>query len=85
MTSGEPLDRVSSHTFGPMPGLDVAHFANPYLLCDECLQRAEGFTWYTHKLIPCGHVAATIDTCPTWSPVDGCTCASHVARHFTPS
>lgn len=57
-------------------------FANPYLVCSECLQRATGFHdgercgcddgyW----LMPCEHRhSGALDICASWGPVDGCTC-----------
>jgi hypothetical protein len=57
------------------------YFANPYLICDTCEQRAMGFhdttrcgchagTWN----VPCGHAAGVTSICPSWSPVDDCRC-----------
>jgi hypothetical protein len=57
-------------------------FANPFLVCLECRRPARG---YHHGegscgctagsfLVPCRHDAATESVCPTWGPVDGCTC-----------
>ena len=55
----------------------VTVYANPYIACAQCRQRAAGFfngdgpmeNW------PCEHNAGTVDLCPSWGPVDGCTCA----------
>lgn len=57
-------------------------FANPYLVCrvcgaavtawhdpDQCGCREGGW-----QIKPCGHQAEAVDTCPSWNPVDGCTC-----------
>lgn len=56
-------------------------FANPFLICGACKRRARGFhdpqkcgCAAEHHLTPCGHAAEPIDTCPSWGPVDGCTC-----------
>lgn len=56
-------------------------FANPYLICDKC----KGKVSYWHDPercgcngetfnYPCEHKADIYSTCPTWSPVDGCSC-----------
>lgn len=52
--------------------------ANPYLKCVRCYQRV------THRRLlrnrPCGHRADFLNACPSWSPVDGCTCLSTLGR-----
>lgn len=70
----------------------VEKYANPFLTCEECGRRAEGYVvapghekdfdnW------PCEHRAPITSTCPSWGPVDGCTCQQvfghvpHEARH----
>lgn len=65
------------------------NFANPHLTCDKCKRRATGFHddekcgcdegfWNE----PCEHLNAGVtSTCPSWSPVDGCTCNP---RHAAP-
>lgn len=56
-------------------------FANPHLVCQHCRQPVARMhdgdacgclvgSWN----MPCQHTAGTISRCPTWSPVDGCTC-----------
>lgn len=56
-------------------------FVNPFLICDEC----GGSVPYWHdparcscdgKVFnyPCEHEAGITSKCPTWSPVDSCTC-----------
>jgi hypothetical protein len=59
--------------------------ANPFLACAECGKRAEGF--HDDRCgcdierpvnFPCEHYAAYDDLCPSWSPVDGCTCLAHL-------
>lgn len=57
-------------------------FANAYLACDTCHRPVPG--WHNPDLCgcggagwqnrPCGHQAGVTNTCPTWNPVDGCTC-----------
>jgi hypothetical protein len=55
---------------------DEIHFADPFKQCKVCLKRVTGVTvvdvgaWPN---LPCGHVGYD-DSCPSWSPVDGCTC-----------
>lgn len=56
-------------------------FANPYLTCDRCAQPVP--RWHNNDACgcdagswndPCGHTAMTTSVCPSWSPMDGCTC-----------
>lgn len=61
----------------------VTEFANPYLTCDRCRARVsakfglnEGFG--EARNLPCGHVAGVTSRCPSWSPVDGCGCITHL-------
>jgi hypothetical protein len=57
--------------------------ANPYLTCIACGNRVEGF--YDKpgpvELYPCGHVSDYADNCPSWGPVDGCTCDDALGYH----
>lgn len=62
-------------------------FANPHLLCHECQQPVRA--WHDNTacrctegfwLNPCHHKAAATSACPSWSPVDGCTCQPAHAR-----
>lgn len=57
-------------------------FANPHLICDNCRQPVAGWhdntrcgcgdTWWNN---PCGcKRASVVSNCPSWGPVDGCTC-----------
>jgi hypothetical protein len=50
----------------------IIRYANPYLVCTFCKQQVtedrDGSNY------PCDHVAGTRSTCPTWSPIDDCTC-----------
>jgi hypothetical protein len=55
--------------------------ANPYLACAQCGAHAERFTHTgdgegPSVNEPCGHAADYVDLCPSWGPVDGCTCQS---------
>lgn len=58
-------------------------FANPYFKCDECGNPVP--YWHNPDRCgcdgdvpffnyPCEHTAGITSTCPTWGPVDGCTC-----------
>ncbi len=57
--------------------------ANPYLYCTKCGSSITQFDNVSVNegpllLQPCGHRALRVDSyrdaCPSWSPVDGCTC-----------
>ena len=61
--------------------------ANPYLACVKCGQRVEAFhddacgcpeSGGPLLLMPCMHRNDYRDTCPSWSPVDGCQCIPHL-------
>lgn len=67
-------------------------FADPYMTCnhcgvwvpswhnpDACGCGDEG--WENH---PCGHQAGATSVCPSWSPVDGCTCADLTGMSWHP-
>jgi hypothetical protein len=65
--------RTHTHTMTPL--------ANPHIQCAECGEQVTSFhcaetcgctgsSWNW----PCRHDADTHNTCPTWSPVDGCQC-----------
>lgn len=71
------LTATRTHTY------TVTYFANPYLACGTCGQRAAGFyndrpgpavNW------PCDHASELVDLCPSWGPVDGCTCIEMTGR-----
>jgi hypothetical protein len=56
-------------------------FANPYLKCDKCKKRV--VYWHdpdrcgcTSEAFnsPCEHELGVISICPSWGPVDGCSC-----------
>ncbi|WP_146238360.1 hypothetical protein [Streptomyces sp. Act143] len=61
--------------------------ANPYLKCEQCGHWVTGW----HDPGPCGCDAvtcnapcccraSTVSACPSWSPVDGCTCPQQGGR-----
>jgi hypothetical protein len=58
-------------------------FADPYLVCLTCGEPVQA--WHNDDAcgcdagawnLPCEHPAGITSTCPSWSPVDGCTCAA---------
>jgi hypothetical protein len=53
--------------------------ANPYLICSHCKKRVEGFVDRPGRvtLYPCWH-SEYEDICPSWGPVDGCSCVEHL-------
>lgn len=62
-------------------------FANPYLACVQCSGWVT--SWHdddrcgcddTYWNEPCGHRAAVFSACPSWGPVDGCSCQGHLGR-----
>lgn len=50
-------------------------FANPFILCTylHCGKRVTNVIYPGGFNVPCGHVGS-VDTCPSWGPVDGCVC-----------
>lgn len=71
----------------------VTDFADPFLTCDHCGKFVTG--WHNNDTCgcdascwnePCGHTAGVTSVCPSWSPVDGCTCAAQFGSvdHGTP-
>ena len=66
----------------------LIEFADPYLRCDYC--RAWVDRWHDPGRCgcdqggwqndPCGHQAGVTSACPSWGPVDGCTCAQAWGR-----
>lgn len=57
-------------------------FANPYFICEECRQPVKYHhdaerCWcddFDYHLHPCRHKADIVSICPSWNPVEGCTC-----------
>jgi hypothetical protein len=56
-------------------------FANPFLVCNLCSKPV--LRWHNNDkcgcaaecwIDPCSHNAEAVSVCPSWSPVDGCTC-----------
>ena len=61
--------------------------ANPFLACAGCGKRAEQFhddrcgcDIERPVTFPCEHAAGYDDLCPSWGPVDGCTCLEVLGR-----
>jgi hypothetical protein len=63
--------------------------ANPFLACRACGKRVEAFhddgcgcdeSGGPLLLVPCFHRSDYDDLCPSWSPVDGCTCLESLGR-----
>lgn len=50
-------------------------FANPFLACEECGERVDAMRSDTKANLPCHHGAGVTSVCPSWGPVDGCTCS----------
>lgn len=61
--------------------------ANPYSVCTECKDKV--LYWHDPDRCgcdeeaynnPCKHKFDVISTCPTWGPIEGCTCDVSCAR-----
>jgi hypothetical protein len=56
----------------------IRRFADPYKRCRTCGEWIEGVQEWSGSLSdtnhPCGHPLGYDDLCPSWGPVDGCTC-----------
>lgn len=54
---------------------NTIEFADPFKRCDVCHERVTGVLLVDGPWpnLPCHHAGYT-DTCPSWSPVDGCSC-----------
>lgn len=70
---------VGTHTYTRVHEKTV--FANPYLRCDECGGSVPA--WHNNTTCgchagfwsePCKHNAGLTSECPSWSPVNGCSC-----------
>ena len=75
-----------THTFTRTHTVTVP--ANPYLRCNVCQARVEGFVngpaGDLLTLVPCGHRDSYYDVCPSWGPVDGCRCEKGNRPHGDP-
>jgi hypothetical protein len=61
--------------------------ANPYLVCDWCRGRVEGFIdgEGPARNYPCEHKSGYESVCPSWGPVDGCECPKGSRPHGDPT
>lgn len=59
---------------------DEVIFADPWKRCLTCQSWVDGFYKQSGRLVHCGHKEYA-DVCASWSPVDGCTCASRGWAH----
>jgi hypothetical protein len=61
-------------------------FADPYKICDQCGSWIDGVLDAPGRSInvPCEHKATYTDLCPSWSPVDGCSCIEHLGERRHP-
>lgn len=58
-------------------------FDNPFFICEICRNPVK--YWHDsnrcgcddtgYHFHPCGHIADLISICPSWNPVEGCTCS----------
>jgi hypothetical protein len=57
---------------------NTINFADPYKQCLKCGNWVDGTLVKDGPMIvvPCEHQSDYRDVCPSWGPVDGCTCAS---------
>lgn len=55
---------------------NAVRFADPYKVCNQCGAWIDGVLDGPERLtvIPCEHQSGYTDACPSWGPVDGCTC-----------
>jgi hypothetical protein len=61
-------------------------FADPYKKCEKCGRWVDGVLDAPGPtiVIPCEHRAEYRDLCPSWGPVDGCTCPDDWHKKRTP-
>lgn len=52
-------------------------FADPYKVCLTCKGWVTGVQAKHRTNIPCGHVGYE-SVCPSWGPMDGCSCMEHL-------
>lgn len=52
----------------------LIRFANPLLECESCRELVTGYVDDPWMNWPCRHRAGVHSRCPSWGPVDGCTC-----------
>ena len=73
------MSATLTHTYTRTFNADVP--ACPYLRCDICEARVEFWLDIPDEPLrnePCGHEKGYHDVCPSWGPVDGCSCQKHL-------
>lgn len=62
---------------------NVVNYADPYKQCVRCCGWIDGALDKPGPLVlvPCHHESDYRDVCPSWSPVDGCTCTKYGISH----
>lgn len=62
---------------------NAVRFADPHKKCRTCGDWIDGALTAPGRLVlvPCEHESDYRDVCPSWGPVDGCTCAEHNTLH----
>jgi hypothetical protein len=68
------LTRTHTRTY------NAIRFADPYKTCDQCGKWITGVLDAPGLLIltPCEHRSSYTDHCPSWGPVDDCSCVEHL-------
>jgi hypothetical protein len=76
------LTRTRTHT----STYNAVTFADPYKTCDKCGAWITGVLDAPGPLIllPCEHRSSYTDHCPSWGPVDGCSCVDHLGQRPHP-
>lgn len=69
-----------THTF--VRTYNAVVFADPYKTCNQCGGWITGVLDHSTTLIlvPCEHRSDYTDHCPSWGPVDGCSCLAHLGH-----
>jgi hypothetical protein len=63
------LTRTHTRTY------NAIRFADPYKTCDQCGKWITGVLDAGPLILtPCEHRSSYTDRCPSWGPVDGCSC-----------
>lgn len=87
LPQGEPIVvRAMSHT--RTRAFTVTEFADPYKTCNNCGAWITGVTnEIPFRNYPCLHGGGYTDQCPSWGPIDGCSCIDHLGHvpHGEPS
>lgn len=59
-------------------GAQIMVWANPYMKCGACKAFVDGYDEMDNAMVPCGHIVNASSVCPSWGPVDGCSCLEHL-------